>query len=551
VKVVDPSGATLPVCTRHLPPLSWVGCRFPLTRAHHTPQVAWEKHATAVVNARGGAALAAALLAALQDTAAGPGPSSAPATVLVARDTRPSGPALMAAVMAGAAALGAAVHDLGASLQQHHGIMHSAHSPMHCPSQSTGELTTPSLHLAVYDTAAGQSRRAPAEAFDAHVQRLAGGYASLMAHAPPPEQPGKHVRLVLDCANGVGAAVAAAVGSHPAVAATGLAIHPVNTSRSGLNARCGADFVQKRQRMPGGAAGVGASFWGDGDVHWASLDGDADRLVYFHPQGQPPAPGDEVAWPLAQLLDGDKTMCLLATHCAALIRVAGLADALLPLAAVQTAYANGGSTAYMRSALGGDVAIVTTPTGVKHLHAAAEHHDVALYWEANGHGAMVFSARARAAIQQASSSGDASAAAAASQLAAMERVTNPAVGDGLSAVLLVEAVLACRRMSVAQWSALYSDLPCCHTACRVKDRSAVKTAPGDERLCVAPPGLQDAVDAAVAGAGPSARAFVRASGTEDLVRVYAEAATQPAAEQLARLVARAVHALAHGVGDAA
>jgi len=44
------------------------------------------------------------------------------------------------------------------------------------------------------------------------------------------------------------------------------------------------------------------------------------------------------------------------------------------------------------------------------------------------------------------------------------------------------------------------------------------------------------------------RAFVRPSGTEDVVRVYAEAATQQAADELARQVARHVHELAEGVG---
>ena len=44
------------------------------------------------------------------------------------------------------------------------------------------------------------------------------------------------------------------------------------------------------------------------------------------------------------------------------------------------------------------------------------------------------------------------------------------------------------------------------------------------------------------------RAFVRPSGTEDVVRVYAEAATQPAADDLAVAVARHVHARAAGVG---
>lgn len=44
------------------------------------------------------------------------------------------------------------------------------------------------------------------------------------------------------------------------------------------------------------------------------------------------------------------------------------------------------------------------------------------------------------------------------------------------------------------------------------------------------------------------RAFVRPSGTEDVVRVYAEAATQQAADDLAAEVARHVYDLAAGIG---
>lgn len=488
--------------------------------------MAWEKHATAIVNARSAAALTDALRAALADASdhrgvSGAVSSGAPATVLVARDTRPSGPSLAAAVVAGASALGAVVHDLG-------------------------ELTTPALHLAVYDTAAGTLRVSHEQAFGAHVDRLANGYVAMMAHAQ--ERDGKGTTLVLDCANGVGAAVAAAVAAHPGVTSTGLTLRLVNTNRSGLNALCGADFVHKKRISP--AAAQPHDTANDGDAHWASLDGDADRLVFYQP-----SIGDithsNSALPIASLLDGDKTMCLLALHTAALIRTAGMAAELFPLAAVQTAYANGGSAAFLTTSLGGDVIVVTTPTGVKHLHAAAEHHHVALYWEANGHGSILFSAKAREAIAQAAAaSGDAGALAAARQLAAIDAVTNPAVGDGVSTALLVEAILRCRGMSVSEWNALYDDVPCCHVACRVADRSAVRTAPGDERMCVAPAGMQDAVDAAVKAAGPKSRAFVRASGTEDIVRVYAEAASDEAAHALARQVARAVHALAAGVGDA-
>jgi phosphomannomutase len=57
---------------------------------------------------------------------------------------------------------------------------------------------------------------------------------------------------------------------------------------------------------------------------------------------------------------------------------------------VQTAYANGASSAYLRNR-GVDVEVALT--GVKHLHEAAKAFDVGVYYEANGHGSVVFSRR--------------------------------------------------------------------------------------------------------------------------------------------------------------
>jgi phosphomannomutase len=84
-----------------------------------------------VVNAESDEALAKALRAALADGGAShggashggtawpaPRPGAPPAAVFLARDTRPSGPALAAAAAAGAASLGATVFDLGA-LSEH------------------------------------------------------------------------------------------------------------------------------------------------------------------------------------------------------------------------------------------------------------------------------------------------------------------------------------------------------------------------------------------------------------------------------------------------
>ena len=79
------------------------------------------------------------------------------------------------------------------------------------------------------------------------------------------------------------------------------------------------------------------------------------------------------------------------------------------------------------------------------------------------------------------------------------------------------------------------------------DRTLVKTT-ADESTCTAPEGLQAAIESEVAQV-PSGRSFVRPSGTEDVVRVYAEAATQEATDALAAKVARLTFDFAGGVGD--
>lgn len=130
----------------------------------------------------------------------------------------------------------------------------------------------------------------------------------------------------------------------------------------------------------------------------------------------------------------------------------------------------------------------------------------------------------------------------------MLQVVNPAVGDGLSNLLLVAAILARSRRSPQQWRALYTPLPSRLSKLQVRDRHALRATCMDTRV-EAPRGLQEEVDAAAAEAA-AGRAFVRPSGTENVVRVYAEAATQREADALALRVLRAVHRLAGGVGQA-
>ena len=60
--------------------------------------------------------------------------------------------------------------------------------------------------------------------------------------------------------------------------------------------------------------------------------------------------------------------------------------------------------------------------------------------------------------------------------------------------------------------------------------------------------LQAEIDALVAKY-KNGRSFVRPSGTEDVVRVYAEASTRSEADELANEAARIVYDMCQGVGE--
>lgn len=45
------------------------------------------------------------------------------------------------------------------------------------------------------------------------------------------------------------------------------------------------------------------------------------------------------------------------------------------------------------------VPVVCVPTGVKHLHHKAIEYDIGVYFEANGHGTIVFSEHAKESVR--------------------------------------------------------------------------------------------------------------------------------------------------------
>lgn len=289
--------------------------------------------------------------------------------------------------------------------------------------------------------------------------------------------------------------------------------------------QCGADFVKTKQRAPPHPKP-------EPGARYCSLDGDADRLIYYWTE-----PGTGFF-----MLDGDRIASLAASFIADLARSAGIADDLR-IGVVQTAYANGASTRYIQEHLG--LPVVCTPTGVKHLHHAACNFDVGVYFEANGHGTVIFSNDAMRTFRETQPQSPAQKDAL-ETLAAVGDLINQTVGDAISDMLLVELILAHKDWTLKDWANTYTDLPNRLVRVEVGDKDLFQTTDAERRLSH-PPGAQAEIDALV-NKYTNARSFARASGTENACRVYAEAATRVEADELAKKVAVVVET--HGGGRA-
>ncbi|XP_036999705.2 phosphoacetylglucosamine mutase isoform X2 [Artibeus jamaicensis] len=393
------------------------------------------------------------------------------AFIVIGRDTRPSSEKLALSVIDGITVLGGQFHDYGL-------------------------LTTPQLHYMVYcRNTSGQYGKAT---LDGYYQKLSAAFVELTKQASCSGDGSQSLRV--DCANGIGALK---LGEMERYLSQGLSLQLFNVGTEGrLNHLCGADFVKSHQKPPQGMEMKS-------NERCCSFDGDADRIVYYYSD----ADGR------FHLIDGDKIAALISSFLTELLLQIG---ENLNIGVVQTAYANGSSTRFLEEVM--KVPVYCTKTGVKHLHHKAQEFDVGVYFEANGHGTVLFSKAAETKIKQLAKESEDEKRKAAKMLENIIDLFNQAAGDAISDMLVIEAILALKGLTVQQWDALYADLPNRQLKVQVADRQVISTTDA-ERQAVTPPGLQEAINNLVKKYKLS-RAFVRPSGTEDVVRVYAEADSQ-------------------------
>uniref|UniRef100_G1NLV9 Phosphoacetylglucosamine mutase n=1 Tax=Meleagris gallopavo TaxID=9103 RepID=G1NLV9_MELGA len=349
-----------------------------------------------------------------------------------------------------------------------------------------GLVTTPQLHYVVCcQNTQGQYGKPTLEGY---YQKLSKAFTELIKKSLSSGEAQRQLKI--DCANGIGALKLAEMETY---FPKEVQIQVYNDgTKEKLNHLCGADFVKVHQKPPKGLDMKP-------NESCCSFDGDADRIVYYY---------KDTAGHF-HLIDGDKIATLISIFLKELLAKVGQT---LKMAVVQTAYANGSSTRYLEETV-----------------------------------QVLFSKAAENTIRQlAKEEKDDAKREAAKVLENMIDLINQTVGDAISDMLVIEAILALKGLTLQQWDALYTDFPSRLLKVQVADRQVIDTTDA-ERRAVTPPGLQEKIDALVKKYKLS-RAFVRPSGTEDVVRVYAEADTQENADALAHEVSLAVYHLAGGKG---
>jgi phosphoacetylglucosamine mutase len=211
----------------------------------------------------------------------------------------------------------------------------------------------------------------------------------------------------------------------------------------------------------------------------------------------------------------------------------------IKIGVVCTAYSNGAFMNYIQKTL--NFPLLYAKTGVKHLHHKAKNFDIAVYFESNGHGTVYSHEEVLKKIQKLNcfieSSGDSQTLELISIFLSM---FNRTTGDSLSALIAVESSLKLNNMKLLELYNIYTELESVNVKVIVKDKHVFVPNEDDTRL-IQPVEIQNKIDETVSKYSNSlGRCFVRPSGTEDIVRIYAEAVTLQEAKDIAEIVKQVI-----------
>ncbi|EKX73447.1 phosphoacetylglucosamine mutase, putative [Theileria equi strain WA] len=282
-----------------------------------------------------------------------------------------------------------------------------------------------------------------------------------------------------------------------------------------LNAGCGSDYVMSKNTVPQSVK--------DMDIYigkrFCSFDGDADRVIYFVPgrDGQ------------CTVFHGDHILLVKLLFLRSLLKDCTFK---LSVGVLQTRYSNGAITAYIHSLIskwnsessGIEWHHEFFNSGVKHAQRAAKKYDLSVYYEKNGHGAIVsrvntFESTCSCLNELSSKENNGNR----EILSSVLRLFYPG-GDAIVNSLVFELALKVLDMSIYDCVRLYTDLPFMNTRYEIPKHIMTRfsTSIDNDSVLVRPKEFQESLESQVQ-LYDGARAFVRPSGTENILRIYVEA----------------------------
>ncbi|ADM10916.1 phosphoacetyl-glucosamine mutase [Encephalitozoon intestinalis ATCC 50506] len=289
----------------------------------------------------------------------------------------------------------------------------------------------------------------------------------------------------------------------------------LNDPKGILNLDCGADFVKTKKMAPKLEVFNSSEFSPPSNGICASFDGDVDRLIFFT------GPKN------TEIFDGDSQAVFLALYIRSLLDKIG---SRLSIGVVLSYYSNNAAVDALPPKL---FKVVMAQTGVKNFVSAARNFDIGVYFEPNGHGSVCFSQACIDEIERGSSKHH-------TILKSLVNLFDPCIGDALGNFMIFKALMA-----DADDLRKFRENPSRLLTVKIEDKNSIKV--DHKNQVIEPKELQDKIDEEALSLG--GRSFVRPSGTEDVVRVYAECPTEADADLLCLKVAQHVYDMCRGVGD--
>lgn len=177
-------------------------------------------------------------------------------------------------------------------------------------------------------------------------------------------------------------------------------------------------------------------------------------------------------------------------------------------------------------------------TGVKNLHKKAIEYDIGIYFEPNGHGTIHHSEKILQKINSLKNSSlEKNDKFLLSLLEDFLLSFNQTVGDSINIAISAEHCLKFLNFRILDVFNFYEIIPSVNLKKIVKDKNIYLSNEDDSKL-LAPLEIQNKIDDIVSEFKSNrGRCFVRASGTEDIVRIYSEAES----EEIAKIIAEKVY----------